>query len=84
MANKAVFHTLRLFEEKEIRIPRFSSAAVFVTKLFTVFLHKIFGIITKAKSMAIDIDGIGLSFHLVESPGVEPGSEEVPLTVPTV
>ena len=46
------------------------SAVVFVTEFEAVFLHKFLGVITKAESMAINIDGYGFSFHLVESRGI--------------
>lgn len=48
----------------------FLFVAVLITEFEAVFLHKFLSVITKAESVAIDIDGSGLSFHLVESPRI--------------
>lgn len=45
----------------------FLSAAALITEFEAVSLHKFLGIVAKAESMTIDINGSGLSFHLVES-----------------
>ena len=53
--------------ERRIQTPSIFSAAALITEFEAVSLHKFLGIIAKAESMTIDINGSGLSFHLVES-----------------